>query len=127
MPRKSRIDAPGALHYLSDSDFVDGVLAGPQEEMEKRYKLRSPGYDLDKVVARVTELTGVQPEEVLAKGRYRHVVEARSLFCNWAVRELGVPMSSLSRRLAISIPAVSKSVLRGRNLAAEKGYSLLKS
>ena len=43
---------------------------------------------------------------------YRHIVEARSLLCYWAVRELGITMSSLARKLNVSVPAVSKSAIR---------------
>jgi putative transposase len=64
---------------------------------------------------------------VWAGGRYPRIVEARSLLCYWAVRESGQTMSSLSARLGISIPAVSKSVKRGEEFARAKGYSLLVS
>jgi len=67
----------------------------------------------------------VKEEDVWAKGRYRRIVEARRLLCYWAVRELGVMMSTLAVRLGISIPAVSKSVSRGKELAVARGYSLL--
>jgi len=70
-------------------------------------------------------ILGVKAEDIWAKGRYRRIVEARSLLCYWAVRELGVTMSSLAVRLGISIPAVSKSVCRGKELAVARGYSLL--
>ena len=55
------------------------------------------------------------------------LVEARSLLCYWAVRELGETMSSLARKLGISIPSVSDSVARGQKIAQEKGCSLLKT
>ena len=51
-------------------------------------------------------------------------VNARSLFCFWAVRELGVSMASLGRRLGLSIPAISKSVARGKQIAESNGFSL---
>ena len=57
-------------------------------------------------------------------GKYRRVVEARSFLCYWAVRELGVPMSSLARKLGISIPSVSDSVTRGQRIADAKGFFL---
>jgi chromosomal replication initiation ATPase DnaA len=82
---------------------------------------------VEKTASRVAEVLGVREEEVWAKGRYRRVVRARSLLCYWAVRELGLTMSCLAGRLEISIPAVSKSVSRGKELAAERGYSLLVS
>lgn len=75
----------------------------------------------------IGRVLGVKPEEEWAKGKYRRIVETRSLLCYWAVRELGVPMSSLAQRLGISIPSVSESVTRGQRIAEAKGYILLKT
>jgi len=58
------------------------------------------------------------------KERFKHLVRARSLFCFWAVRELGVSMVSLARLLNISTKAVSKSVSRGAAIAKEEGFEL---
>jgi len=54
-------------------------------------------------------------------------VQARSLFCYWAVRELGVSATALAEKLGLSHPAVSISVKRGEKVAKEKGYELLES
>jgi len=123
--KKEKVYQRNDERILGDGDFVSRVLASAEEEMEKRYALRAHGFDLEKVALRVSEVLGVEAEDVWAGGRYRHVVEARSLFCYWAVKELGIPMSSLGRRLGISIPAVSKSVIRGQNIAKAKGCCLL--
>ena len=110
---------------LGDGDFVGRVLASAEEVMEKRYALRSRGFDLERVAARVSQVLEVKPKEVWAEGKYRRIVEARSLLCYWAVRELGIPMSSLARKFRISIPSVSDSVTRGRRIAEEKQLDLL--
>lgn len=110
---------------LGDGDFVGRVLASAEEAVERRYALRSGGFDLERVASRVSEELGLRPEEVWAKGKYRRIVEARSLLCYWAVRELGVSMSSLAGKLEISIPSVSESVTRGQRLALARGCSLL--
>jgi len=112
---------------LGDGDFVGQVLASAQEEMEKRYALLSAGINLERVASRVSAILGVKPEEVWAKGKSRRIVEARSLLCYWAVRELGMPMSSLSRRLGISIPSVSDSVARGQRIAEARNCRLLET
>jgi REP element-mobilizing transposase RayT len=109
---------------LGDGDFVGRVLASAEEAMENRHALRARGFDLAKIASRVAEVLSVKPEDVWARGKYQRIVEARSLFCYWAVRELGVSMSSLGRRLGISIPAVGKSVIRGRQIAEAKGCLL---
>jgi putative transposase len=66
-------------------------------------------------------------EEVWAEGKYRRIVEARSLLCYWAVRDLGVPMSSLGRKLGISTPAGSRSVTRSRRIAETNGFVLIET
>jgi chromosomal replication initiation ATPase DnaA len=74
----------------------------------------------------VAEALDIKIEDIWAKGRYRNTVEARSLFCYLAVRELGETMSSLAEMFGISIPSISASVKRGQMIAYEKGFDLLK-
>jgi hypothetical protein len=112
---------------LGDGDFVGRVLATAEEAMGKSYSLRARGFDLARIASRVSEVLGAKPEEVWAEGKYRRTVEARSLLCYWAVRELGIPMSSLGGNLGTSIPSVSESVTRGRRIAEAKGYFLVKT
>lgn len=110
---------------LGNGEFVERVLAGAQEAMERRHELRARGFNLAKIASRVSEILGAGPEVAWAKGKYRHAVEARSLFCYWAVWELGTPMSVLARKFGISITAVSQSVVRGRTIADKKSLSLI--
>jgi putative transposase len=63
---------------------------------------------------------GVERDRIYSKGRQRDPVEARSLFCYWAVRELGFSATDLARRLELTQPAVS----RGEKMAKEKNISL---
>jgi REP element-mobilizing transposase RayT len=112
---------------LGDGDFVERVLRSAEETMEKRYALRSRGFDLEKAASRAAELVGLKEADIWAKGKHPRSVQARSLLCYWAVRELGETMSSIAGRLGISIPAVSKSITRGERLARTNGYSLLGS
>jgi putative transposase len=118
--RQNKVYQKSDERILGDGDFVERVLASAEEVVEKRQALRSAGFDLEKVASRVSEVLGVQPEEVWAEGKYRRRVEARSLLCYWSVRELGVSLSSLSRKLGISVPSVSDSVARGQRIAEER-------
>jgi REP element-mobilizing transposase RayT len=125
--REKKVYQRNDERILGNGEFVGRVLASAAEAMEKRHALRFRGFDLDRVASRVSEVLGVDPENVLAKGKYRRIVEARSLLCYWAVRELGAPMSSLAQRLGISIPSVSESVTRGQRIAEERNLVLLKT
>ncbi|MBW1900025.1 MAG: hypothetical protein JRJ20_00155, partial [Deltaproteobacteria bacterium] len=49
---------------------------------------------------------------------HSHKVQARSLVCFWASRELGMSMAQLSKRLNISQLTASRSATRGEKMAS---------
>lgn len=123
--RRARIFEKSDERILGDGDFVEEVLSAAQEHMEKRYRLAAEGYDLDKIVSKVCEVMQLEPFNIYAPGKERIRVEARSLLCYWAVRDLGINMAELSRRLKLSLSGVSLSVKRGERIVQEKGYKLI--
>ena len=110
---------------LGDSEFVDSVLSQANERYERRYELKRRGYDLDRIAERVAEIYGMEKHEILSKGRQRRKVKAKSLLCFWAVREAGMSLRELARRLEMSAPGVGYAVERGEALAHENGYRLI--
>ena len=110
---------------LGDSEFVDAVLSQATERYERRYELKRHGYDLDRIAERVAEIYGMEPREVLSRGKQQRKVKARSLCCFWAVSELGMSLRELARRLEMSPPAVGFSVERGERIAHEGGHRLI--
>lgn len=124
--RSAKIFEKSDERILGDGDFVETVLSAANEAMERKYELQSRGFTVDTVAERVSEVLGIKSEEVWAAGRHRGTVRARSLLCYWSVRELGVTMTSLSRRLRISVQAIGKSVVRGEQLAKAHKYSLIR-
>jgi REP element-mobilizing transposase RayT len=110
---------------LGDSDFVDLVLGEAKEQYSRQCALRRRGYDLEKVVERVAEIYGVRIGEIFGRGRQQQRVDARSLFCFWAVRELGKSLTSLAARLEMSPAGVGYAVQRGEAIALENGYLLI--
>ena len=83
------------------------------------------GYDLNKIVSKVSGLMHLEPSEVWAAGKEPKRVEARSLLCYWAVRDLGISMAELSRRLKLSLSGISLSVKRGERIAQDNDYKLI--
>jgi hypothetical protein len=47
--------------------------------MERKYKLMAQGYDLDKIVERISSLKNLEPSEIRAEGEERRRVAARRL------------------------------------------------
>ena len=83
------------------------------------------GYDIDGIANRVGQLMQMSVTQVMAAGNNRQTVRARSLLCYWAVRECGMTMVALSRKLGISATAVSQSVERGEKIALENQFELV--
>ena len=77
------------------------------------------------IAERVCSVMEIEPSEIWKTGKARRRVAARSLLCFWAVRVLGVSMTELSRRLNLSLSAVSQSVNRGEKIAETYNFKLL--
>jgi hypothetical protein len=116
----------GDERILGDGEFVENVLAQAEENLERKCHMRARGFDFEKVVHRVAELTGIESSEILSAGKYKKVIAARSLVCFWAVRELGISQTRLARMLRISQPAVSMAVSRGEQLAKDHNFCIYK-
>jgi DNA-binding MarR family transcriptional regulator len=146
MPRKARINAPGALHHviirgierrkifrsvddriLGDSDFVENVLKKAKEALalEEKYELKAHGYDFDWAVSRVAESIGVTLDEVTAFAKSPRTVKAPALLCYWAHRKLGMTATEIARRLKIGQPAASRLSRRGEQIEKELGLHLI--
>ena len=110
----------GDERILGDGGFVEDVLKICQERFERRYRYHAKGYDFGWLVDRVADLFNLERDKVTRPGRYPETVEARSVLCYWAARELGISTLELSKRLGISQPTASQSVKRGERVAADK-------
>jgi len=107
---------------LGDGDFVSDILSHAEESFTRRLELKARGVDLDYIAKRVAALLDLSEDDVWREGKFRDVVHVRSLLCHWAVRGLGVSMTSMDRRLNISTVAVSKSVTHGAEIDESEGF-----
>ena len=110
----------GDERILGDSGFVQRILSG--ERLSPR--TRQSGVSLDALAARVGDLYDVAIENLCSKNRRSHLVEARSLFCFWAVRHGGFPVARVAAFLNMTPPGVGYAAERGERIAHNKGYAL---
>ena len=122
--RDEAVRAKGDERILGDTDFVEAVLKQADEQLQRRYQLKTRGFDLDRVAERVAQVLGMPVEIVWERSRRPQVAVARSLLCYWASTELSLSMTDLARRLNLSQPAVSIAVRRGEKIARENQYRL---
>ncbi len=80
---------------------------------------------MDKIAKRVSDVLEIPIEKVLAAGKNRETVQARSILCYWAVRECGMAMIVLAKKFEISSTAGGQSVVRGEKIVSEKNLQLI--
>jgi REP element-mobilizing transposase RayT len=114
----------GDERILGNGAFVKEVLSNAEENLKDKYRLKAEGYDLEKLICRVTEITHLSREQILDTMRDAKRIEARSILCFWASDKLGVTQSELALLLKLTQSAVSHAVRRGRILAENNCYSL---
>jgi putative transposase len=116
---KGRDHVKSDERILGDSDFVDSLLRQAGEHYTRPCELKRRGYGLEQIAERVGGIYEMDAGEIIAEGRQRKRVNARSLYCFWAVRQLGISLTELARRLGMSPPAVGYAVQRGEAIARE--------
>ncbi|WP_236021710.1 hypothetical protein [Geomesophilobacter sediminis] len=109
---------------LGDSDFVEAVLKVANEQMERRAAYKDSHIELEQIAYRVAEIFKVDADRVMKAGKHPDIVQARSVLCFWATRELGMTTTALGKRIGMSQPAVSRAAERGDELVKENGWQL---
>lgn len=75
--RKAKALIKGDERILGDSDFVQQSIEMANEQMERKYRIRAQGYDLEKIAQRVSDVLDMPISKVLAAGKNRETVQAR--------------------------------------------------
>jgi len=122
--RRAKLFEKADERILGDGDFVEEVLAKAEEELSRRYFLQAKGIDLDQVAKQVGELFDMATADLWLPGKQSQRVKAKSLLCFWANRELKISMAELSRRMKVTVTAISYAVKRGEKIAKELNVSL---
>ena len=115
----------GDDRILGDTSFVTDLLARAEERMTRRYEMKQSGIDMAAIEKRVCQLYEMSPQELCARGKYKKLVEARSIFCYFAVTELQTTLKDLAIRFGVSEPAISLAVKRGRDIAERIGLKII--
>ncbi|MGD9235435.1 MAG: transposase [Desulfobacterales bacterium] len=106
----------GDERILGDGRFVEAVLAKTNGKSNGNHHPKPNGAELRKVDQQVVERYGIQRQLIYAKGRRRAQVDARSLLCYLAVRDLGFSHTDLAKRLGMTQPAISYAVDRVKQI-----------
>ena len=128
MPRKARIDAPGALHHIIvrgierkaifKDKFVERILKQTNEQLEEKYRLQGSVVSLEGLVKKVAHHFDIDPGNLKSASKERPVTEARRVLCYIAARKMGYKCTEVSKALDISAVTVIKAASLGSKLSA---------
>ena len=94
--------------------------------LEVWVRLGNAVFDLDSLERRVLEIYPIERKDLYSKSRQRIRAEVRSVFCYWAVRELGIEGTEVAKRLSMSQPGVVYAVNRGERIVRAKALHMIK-
>jgi putative transposase len=117
----------GDERILGDGDFVKEVLNLAEERMKNKYRLAADGYNFDRLLTRVAEITQLTIQQILDRQRDKARIQGRSILCFWATDRLGIPQRELARKLNQTQPAISYAVRRGRLLVEKQGWEMIEA
>lgn len=103
----------GDERILGDSNFVLNALAISEERLTKKELWKARGWNLDRLMQFVEEISGVSHKNLIRKKRDHKTSQARALFAWWAIEELGYSVTSISEFCHVSLPAILRAAKRG--------------
>jgi hypothetical protein len=114
----------GDERILGDTDFVQNVLKRCTENYLRKYRLAAQGVELETLSKGVAAYFNLTCDQLNTPGRYPAVVQARSVLCFLAVRQLGLTATELARKIGLTQPAINISVKRGEGIVKERGFDI---
>ncbi len=109
---------------MGDGTFVKEVLEKAEEKFKEKYWLQARGYNLDKLIRRVAEITQLTPDDILDSLRDAKRTEARSILCYWATEKLGTQQRQLAQMLKRSQSAITYAVRRGKAIVEDNSWRI---
>jgi len=109
---------------LGEGDFVNEVLSESEKEFSRKHRLKSLGYDFERVSERVSEIFQLNKEYITGKGRQRDRVMARDILCYWSGTELRMSIVDIARKLDLTPAAISVAVQRGEEIVKAEKYQI---
>ena len=120
--RQEHIFCIGDERILGNSNFVEQVLQEDELAVESRSRLTLQGWDLDRLLAVVCERCEVAQSELRLRSRENSASRAKAMICYLAKEKLGIRSKEVAQKLAISRPAVSKWIAKGRKIGQENDW-----
>lgn len=114
----------GDERILGDSDFVQKALRVVEEELIRKLKHKSAGWNLGTLTEYVAELFRLKAEDLKKRKRDYIRSQARAIFCWWATSELGYQLTEVAKFLNLTKQAVYSAARKGEEIAQKEKMKL---
>lgn len=95
---------------LGNGDFVDQIIKEADDRVKKQLPANSQQKIIVKIMQEICDKREVNVKEIFSGSRRRFVSEARRIIACRLVKDHGIPLSEVARRVGVSISAVSKMI-----------------
>jgi REP element-mobilizing transposase RayT len=121
--RKAGEKMLGDVRVLGSSEFVADMLKKAEAGEQRTHRL-SRLMTPRQVIEKAAKAAGVGIASMRGRNQHPDRVVAKDLACKWLVEDLGMRGSAVAKLLDISKSAVSRGVVRGQRIVAERGLEL---
>ncbi len=122
--RKEHRQCIGDERILGHSGFVEKALAEDKLKIDSRTARAQEGWNLELLIRRVCAAYEVEVSNLVFRARKNRLACAKSLICYWGAEELGLTLTEIGCRLAISQQSVSRWCRQGKQLVEAEGLKL---
>ena len=123
-PLRGQNRIKGDERILGSGEFVEEMLKECDEQFERRYPLRAQGIGMNQLLKNIAAAFDCESSQIMSSVKSPRIVQARSILCYLAVRELGMTATAIAKDMGISQPAVSICVRRGGEMIKERGLRI---
>ena len=111
MSREERGEEPYDERILGSGEFVEKLRG--RRELESKF---SRSMEIEEIVTKVCHHFGIDPQELRLKTRAARIVDARSVICHLAVRQIGHSGVEVGRHVNLRRAGVSIAASRGEKI-----------
>lgn len=113
----------GDERILGGSAFVKHALQISGERLVRRCQKEEDGWTLKKLAHHVGKVTGMPGARLRSVPPPAGAARARAIFCRWASRDLGYPLTEIGEYLGITRQAVASAIRRWSATIEKEGLT----
>ncbi|MBD3418765.1 MAG: hypothetical protein GF398_01480 [Chitinivibrionales bacterium] len=113
------------MWVIGDQEFVAQALKADKDKKLRLARFKREGKDIRAISGKVAAALHIDPQEIRCRARTGVAADARKIVAYCGHREFEIPAIDIARHLGVGPTAVSMMLAKGKQLAQQKGISLI--